>query len=44
MLGEADRGFLFRSPANVQAEFPQFPAVETYDELLEHLTAALHRD
>lgn len=38
MLGEADQGFLFRSPANVQAEFPQFPALETYDELLEAIT------
>jgi phosphoserine/homoserine phosphotransferase len=30
MLSEANAGFLFKAPANVIAEFPQFPAVETY--------------
>ena len=34
MLLEADRGVLFRAPANVRAEFPQLPAVETYADLL----------
>lgn len=34
MLIEADTGFLFHAPANVIAQFPQFPAVEHYDELL----------
>ena len=34
MLGEADAGFLFHAPANVIEEFPQFPALDTYDELL----------
>jgi phosphoserine/homoserine phosphotransferase len=33
MLAEADAGILFSAPANVVAEFPQFPAVETYAEL-----------
>jgi len=33
MLCAADKGILFRAPANVKAEFPQFPAVETYAEL-----------
>lgn len=33
MLGEADAGILFRPPANVIAEFPQFPVTRTYDEL-----------
>lgn len=33
MLAEADVGILFSAPANVVAEFPQFPAVETYAEL-----------
>ncbi len=33
MLGEADVGILFRPPANVIAEFPQFPVTRTYDEL-----------
>jgi phosphoserine / homoserine phosphotransferase len=41
MLGAAHSGFLFRSPERVQKEFPQFPALETYDELLDHLSAAL---
>ncbi len=34
MLGAAERGFLFRAPPNVRAEFPQFAAVERYDDLL----------
>jgi phosphoserine/homoserine phosphotransferase len=33
MLAEADAGILFSAPANVVAEFPQFPAVETYADL-----------
>lgn len=41
MLLEADAGFLFHSPANVQAEFPQLPALEDYDELLAALGAHL---
>lgn len=34
MLGEAHAGFLFHAPANVRAEFPQFPAFDEYAELL----------
>ncbi len=34
MLGEADHGFLFRAPDNVIEEFPQFPHVTEYDDLL----------
>ena len=34
MLGAADYGILFRSPDNVKAEFPQFPAVEEYADLM----------
>ena len=34
MLGAADHGILFRSPDNVKAEFPQFPAVEEYADLM----------
>jgi phosphoserine/homoserine phosphotransferase len=34
MLGAADAGYLFHAPANVIAEFPQFPALDAYDELL----------
>jgi len=41
MLVEADHGFLFRSPANVQAEFPQFRALETYADLLDCLSEAI---
>jgi phosphoserine / homoserine phosphotransferase len=33
MLAEADAGFLFHAPPNIIAEFPQFPAVHTYEEL-----------
>ena len=34
MLGESDTGFLFRSPDNVKAEFPQFRSAEEYEELM----------
>ena len=33
MLAKADAGILFRPPANVIADFPQFPVTTTYDEL-----------
>jgi phosphoserine/homoserine phosphotransferase len=33
MLGEADRGILFRPPDNVIEEFPQFPVTTSFDEL-----------
>jgi phosphoserine/homoserine phosphotransferase len=41
MLGAADRGFLFRAPDNVVAEFPEFPAFTAYDDLLAALAAEL---
>ncbi len=41
MLAEADAGFLFHAPANVVAEFPGFPALDTYDELLAAIDAEL---
>jgi phosphoserine / homoserine phosphotransferase len=41
MLVEADAGFLFRAPDNVRAEFPQFPALDSFDDLFAHITAAL---
>ena len=41
MLAEADAGFLFRAPDNVRAEFPQFPALDSFDDLFVHLTEAL---
>jgi phosphoserine / homoserine phosphotransferase len=34
MLGEADKGILFHAPDNVKQQFPQFPAVETYTDLM----------
>ncbi len=37
MLGAAHAGFLFHAPDNVVAEFPQFPALNTYEELFESL-------
>jgi phosphoserine/homoserine phosphotransferase len=33
MLAEADYGILFHAPENVIREFPQFPAVHTFDDL-----------
>ena len=33
MLSEADAGILFKAPQNVIEEFPQFPAVHTYEDL-----------
>lgn len=41
MLLEADAGFLFHAPDNVRAEFPQLPALDDYDALLEAVTAQL---
>jgi phosphoserine / homoserine phosphotransferase len=41
MLAAADRGFLFRSPPNVRAEFPQFTAVDGFDELLRLIVGEL---
>jgi phosphoserine/homoserine phosphotransferase len=34
MLSEADVGFLFRAPLAVKQEFPQFQAVDRYNDLL----------
>jgi phosphoserine/homoserine phosphotransferase len=34
MLQAAHHGFFFHAPAEIQAQFPQFPAYEAYDELL----------
>ncbi|MDC8455605.1 bifunctional phosphoserine phosphatase/homoserine phosphotransferase ThrH [Marinobacter sp. DS40M6] len=33
MLGQAEAGILFHAPKNVIEEFPQFPAVHTFEEL-----------
>ncbi|MCB1194754.1 bifunctional phosphoserine phosphatase/homoserine phosphotransferase ThrH [bacterium] len=37
MLAAADKGILFRPPANVIDEFPQFPVTTTYDELKQEI-------
>jgi phosphoserine/homoserine phosphotransferase len=34
MLSEAHEGILFHAPDNVKRQFPQFPAVETYADLM----------
>ncbi len=41
MLGEANVGILFRAPVPSQKQFPQFPAVEAYDDLLRLIKAEL---
>src|SRR5215475_5868368 len=41
MLTEAHIGFLFRAPENVRQQFPQFKAVEGYEDLLGLIEAAL---
>ncbi len=41
MLLEADIGFLFRAPENIQKQFPQFQAVEDYGDLLKLVKARL---
>jgi phosphoserine / homoserine phosphotransferase len=41
MLAEADAGILFRPPANVVSEFPQFPVASDYSELLAGFLHAL---
>jgi len=43
MLAASDAGILFRAPANVVAEFPQFPTACEYDELKERFLAASDR-
>ena len=41
MLGQADHGFLFHAPENVVRQFPQFPAITTYEELLARIVPCL---
>ena len=41
MLQAAERGFLFRPPANVIEEYPQFPVTSAYRELKPLVEAAL---
>ena len=41
MLGEANAGFLFHAPDNIKQQFPQFPAVDEFNELLARIKNAL---
>ena len=41
MLKEADKGFLFCPPQNVIDEFPQFPVIQSYNELKTLIEKAL---
>ncbi len=44
MLAEADAGILFKAPENVVAEFPQYPAVYSYEDLKKEFIKASVRD
>lgn len=44
MLGEADVGILFHAPQNVIEQFPQFPAVHTYEDLKKEFIKASNRN
>ncbi|HEY9036364.1 MAG TPA: bifunctional phosphoserine phosphatase/homoserine phosphotransferase ThrH [Pseudomonadales bacterium] len=44
MLSEADAGILFSAPDNVKKEFPQFPAVDTYEDLKKEFIKASERN
>jgi phosphoserine/homoserine phosphotransferase len=44
MLAEADAGILFHAPDNVINEFPQFPAVQTFDDLKREFLRASNRN
>ncbi len=44
MLAEADKGILFHAPQNVIDQFPQFPAVHTYEDLKKEFIKASNRE
>ncbi len=44
MLSEAEAGILFHAPDNVIAEFPQFPAVHSFEDLKKEFIKASNRD
>lgn len=44
MLAQAEAGILFKAPQNVIAEFPQFPAVNTYDALRQEFLKSSNRN
>ncbi|HRR76146.1 MAG: bifunctional phosphoserine phosphatase/homoserine phosphotransferase ThrH [Ruminococcus sp.] len=41
MIKASKAGFLFRTTDSIKADYPQFPAYETYDELLEAIKKAM---
>lgn len=41
MLQQANVGFFFRAPKNIQTQFPQFKAVDQYSELLDLIKSKL---
>lgn len=41
MIQASQAGFLFRSTEQIKADYPQLPAYETYEELLEAIKAAM---
>ena len=44
MLSEAEVGILFKAPENVIAEFPQFPAVFSYEDLKKEFIKGSNRE
>jgi phosphoserine/homoserine phosphotransferase len=42
MLKEADAGFLFHAPDTIKAQFPEFKAVDEYDDLLALINKAMY--
>lgn len=42
MLKEADAGFLFHAPENIKAQFPQFVAVDEFDDLFGLISNVIH--
>jgi len=41
MLSAANAGFWFHAPDSIRAQFPQFPATDSYDDLLAMISQAL---
>jgi len=44
MLKQAEQGILFHAPKNVIEEFPQFPAVQTFEDLKKAFINASDRE
>ncbi|MDE6783989.1 MAG: bifunctional phosphoserine phosphatase/homoserine phosphotransferase ThrH, partial [Ruminococcus sp.] len=41
MIQASKAGFLFKSTEQIKADYPQFPAYDTYDELLSAIKKAI---